>query len=536
LFAALRYTGRDPAKIKGEDDLDMAVNQQFLTDHERIESWKGIAAYFGRDERTVKRWEKERSLPIRRVPGGRGGVFAYSQELATWWDSSLPEAVIEKQPSTPMASARGTMTAETVASPAEPVHPGDYPSSHPGATAAQPSVVRSVTPGSRRWRVTITVAAVFVLTALTGVLVHIARKTRSGNTSIAPRAGAYAADPPAQAKEYLLLGRYYWEQRTPTSLNRAVDAYTQAVVLDPRYAQAYAGLAESYDLMQQYGSAPNSEAFPRAITAANRAIQLDPSLGEAHRALAFALFYWDWDMKEAESEYKEAITLNPGDKEAHHWYATALLTMGRTSEARAEIAKARELDPASRAILADEAMILFYSGDAANGVEVLKNIEGSQPDYVAAPRYLATFYLASKDYPAYIAASKRASKLSGDPQENAVAKAAENGFQRAGAQGMLQQMSEVQKMIFDQGKSSGYDLAHTEALLGRKEMAVASLEAGFRARDFMLMTIFRGDLQTELKGYPPFERIEEDVRDRMENPQSFAAIEDFTFPRYSRSK
>ena len=63
---------------------------------------------------------------------------------------------------------------------------------------------------------------------------------------------------------------------------------------------------------------------------------------------------------------------------------------------------------------------------------------------------------------------------------------------------MLQQMSEVQKMIFDQGKSSGYDLAHTDALLGRKEKAVASLEAGFRARDFMLMTIFRGDLQTEL--------------------------------------
>jgi tetratricopeptide (TPR) repeat protein len=514
----------------------MAVNQQVLTDHERIESWKGIAAYFGRDERTVKRWEKERSLPIRRVPGGRGGVFAYSRELATWRDSSFPEVVIEEQPSTPMVSARGTIAAKTVASPAEPVHPRAYPSSHRVATVAQPSVVRSVTPGSFRWRVTITVAAVFVLTALTGVLVHIAHKATGGNASTAPRARNYAADPPAQAKEYFQLGRYYWEQRTPTGLNRAVDAYTQAVVLDPQYAQAYAGLAESYDLMQQYGSAPNSEAFPRAITAANRAIQLDPSLGEAHRARAFALFYWDWDMKEAESEYKEAITLNPGDKEAHHWYATALLTMGRTSEARAEIAKARELDPASRAILADEAMIIFYSGDAAKSVEVLKNIEGSQPDYVAAPRYLATFYLALKDYPAYIAATKRAAKLSGDPQENEVAKAAESGFRKAGAQGMLQQMSEVQKTIFEKGQSSGYDLAYTDALLGKKGKAVASLEAGFRAHDFMLMTIFRGDLQAALKGYPPFERIEEHVRDRMANPRLFAATENFTVLEYSRLK
>ncbi len=476
----------------------MAVHQQVLTDHERIESWKGIAAYFGRDERTVKRWEKERSLPIRRVPGGRGGVFAYSQELATWWDSSLPETVIEQQPSTPMASDRGSTAAETGASPVERVDPGAYTSSHPGASAAQPSIVRSATPSSLRWPVKITVAAVLVLTAVTGVLVHRVRKARSENASIVPRERADAAGPSAQAKEYFLLGRYYWEQRTPTSLNRAVDAYTQAVVLDPQYAQAYAGLAESYDLMQQYGSAPNAEVFPRAITAANRAIQLDPSLGEAHRALAFALFYWDWDTKGAESEYKKGITLDPGDKEAHHWYATALLTMGRFSEARAEIANARELDPASRAILADEAMILFYSGDAAKGIEVLKNIEASQPDFVAANRYLATFYFASKDYPAYIAASKRVAKLSGDPQENAVAKAAESGFKRAGAQGMLQQMSEVQKMIFDQGKSSGYDLAHTDALLGRKEKAVASLEAGFRARDFMLMTIFRGDLQTEL--------------------------------------
>jgi hypothetical protein len=96
---------------------------------------------------------------------------------------------------------------------------------------------------------------------------------------------------------------------------------------------------------------------------------------------------------------------------------------------------------------------------------------------------------------------------------------------------MLQQMSEVQKTIFDQGRSSGYDLAYTDALLGRKEKAVASLEAGFRARDFMLMTIFRGDLQTELKGYPPFERIEERVRDRMTNSQLLAATEDLTVPR-----
>src|ERR1700688_101028 len=63
----------------------MAAHSQPLAPKKRLDSWKEIAAFFGRDERTVKRWEKERGIPVYRVPGSaRGGVFAYAEELAEW--------------------------------------------------------------------------------------------------------------------------------------------------------------------------------------------------------------------------------------------------------------------------------------------------------------------------------------------------------------------------------------------------------------------------------------------------------------------
>ena len=63
----------------------MAAHSEPLAPKKRLDSWKEIAAFFGRDERTVKRWEKERGLPVYRVPGSaRGGVFAYAEELSEW--------------------------------------------------------------------------------------------------------------------------------------------------------------------------------------------------------------------------------------------------------------------------------------------------------------------------------------------------------------------------------------------------------------------------------------------------------------------
>ena len=135
---------------------------------------------------------------------------------------------------------------------------------------------------------------------------------------------------------------------------RLLTRLSQAIVADSDYAEAYEGLAASYDLMPEYSLMPQEEAFSRAIAAANKAVSLNPSLSIAHRALAFALFWSQTDIPRAFSEFQESVRLAPDDAEAHHWYATALNSVVRIADARREIDIAQQLSPASRSILADQ--------------------------------------------------------------------------------------------------------------------------------------------------------------------------------------
>src|SRR6185312_14977298 len=106
--------------------------------------------------------------------------------------------------------------------------------------------------------------------------------------------------------------------------------FTQSIVKDPGYAPAYAGLADTYNLLSEYKVMPYRDAFARAISAAKKAVELDDSLANAHASLAFASFWGAWDGATAEREFKRALALNPNYVVAHHWYATFLMTLGRS--------------------------------------------------------------------------------------------------------------------------------------------------------------------------------------------------------------
>jgi tetratricopeptide (TPR) repeat protein len=198
----------------------------------------------------------------------------------------------------------------------------------------------------------------------------------------------------ALAHELYLKGRYEWNQRTPQSLNLALDDFTQAVLHDPGYAQAYVGLADTYDLLREYSTMPDTEAFSRAIVAAKRAVELDDSLAEAHRALAYAEMYGSWDFADAEKEFRRAIELNPNDPEARRWYANAFAVPGRFQESLAQIEKARELDPGSNVTLADKGFMLYTAGKTDEAIATLKEVEQS----VGAPAQLPSS-LSDEDQP-----------------------------------------------------------------------------------------------------------------------------------------
>jgi tetratricopeptide (TPR) repeat protein len=165
-----------------------------------------------------------------------------------------------------------------------------------------------------------------------------------------------------EAYEAYVKGRYFWNKRTPDDLNKAADYFQQALDIDPTYALAYSGLADTYSYRgYAFGRLPPREAIPRARAAAEQAVQIDDSLAEAHSSLALARFL-DWDFAGAESEFKRSIELNPNYPSAHHFYAVYLTeVLGSFDDALSEANKGLELDPMSLPINNMVALLTFQA-------------------------------------------------------------------------------------------------------------------------------------------------------------------------------
>src|SRR5262249_8032365 len=144
------------------------------------------------------------------------------------------------------------------------------------------------------------------------------------------------------------LGRYYFSRRDwndPDAVKKSIEYYQKAIELDPLFAMAYVGLAESYDVAPSYLKAPR-ESYLKARAAATRALEIDDSMAGAHVTLGDVNVV-DWNWAEGEKGFRKAIELNAGYAQAHHWYAVFLERMGRQREALDEIRRAYELDPLS---------------------------------------------------------------------------------------------------------------------------------------------------------------------------------------------
>ena len=153
-----------------------------------------------------------------------------------------------------------------------------------------------------------------------------------------------------EAYQLYLKGKYYWNKRTGDALKQAAEFYRQAIEIDPNYALAYSGLAETYVLFSSYGVAPATDSMPQAKAAALRALEIDEQLAEAHTALGFYFSTYEFDRDKSEKEYRRAIELKPNYATAHHWFASHLTVLKRFDEAVAELKRAEELDPLSRII------------------------------------------------------------------------------------------------------------------------------------------------------------------------------------------
>ncbi len=319
-----------------------------------------------------------------------------------------------------------------------------------------------------------------------------------------------AANPAAQ--DLYLTGKYYWNKRTPESLNRAVDFFMQAIVRDPGYAKAYAGLADCYNLLREYSAMPANEAWPRAIAAAKKAVELDDSSAEAHSSLAFALFYGALDTRNGEREFRRAIELNPDYEKAHHWYATSLMVMGRYRESLAEIERARQLDPSSTAILADKGDILYYEGRPDQAIALLKQVEMAEPASQSAHSYLAGIYLTEHDSANYLLELRKAAELSKNAQALAILAAAQKGFAADGTRGMLEGILEVQKSFLKEGRWSHYDVAKTYTGMGKQQEALDQLQAAVDNREMDILALANDPAFASLHSEPRFQELQKKLK------------------------
>jgi TolB-like protein/DNA-binding winged helix-turn-helix (wHTH) protein/Tfp pilus assembly protein PilF len=285
-----------------------------------------------------------------------------------------------------------------------------------------------------------------------------------------------------EAYESYLKGRYFWNKRTADGLKVALAYFNQAIEEDPKNAQAYSGLADTYALLGdwQYAVMTPKEAFPKAKAAAIKALELDSGLGEAHNSLAFVLDGFDWDLDAGGKEFRRAIELNPGYATAHHWYAWHLCLLGRYDEAIAEMKKAENLDPLSLIINADLAELLVLAHSYDESVRQSRKTIEMDPNFALAHNQLAQAYLQEHRYEEAVAELQKAVQLSGD-SPTCVANLARAYVASGKRSEALKLLSDLKKRS-NSGYSNASEIAMIYASLGDTDQAMNWVERGYEER------------------------------------------------------
>jgi TolB-like protein/Flp pilus assembly protein TadD len=305
-----------------------------------------------------------------------------------------------------------------------------------------------------------------------------------------------------EAYQAYLKGRYYWNKRTEAGIKKGIDYFQQAVGLDPSYALAYAGLADSFSLLPQYTATPPAEVAAKARMAANKAVELEPNLAQAHASLAQVVWVLDWHFVEAEQELRRAIELNPNYATAHHWLGLFLTQLGQNAEGRIEILRAQQLDPLSLIINRTVGTNYQFARQYDEAIAQYKKTLEIDDNFPPVHADLAVSYARTGRRNEAFAEINKAIAINGRlPAYVAIIGGIHAKFgETVEANKMLEELM----MRARTGYVSPYDIALLYVGLGDKENALAWLDKAIRERDFSILSIKAAPAWDTLRGDPRF--------------------------------
>jgi|HubBroStandDraft_4_1064222.scaffolds.fasta_scaffold01393_6 TolB-like protein/DNA-binding winged helix-turn-helix (wHTH) protein/Tfp pilus assembly protein PilF len=303
-----------------------------------------------------------------------------------------------------------------------------------------------------------------------------------------------------EAYEAYLKGRYFWNKRTPDGLNKSIEYFGQAISKDPSFAAAYAGLADAYSLL---GSdvLPANVANSKAHANASKAIELDPNIAEGHAALALVEFYYDWNWKQSEEEFRRAIELNPNYATAHQWYSYFLTAMLRFPESVEQAAAAQQIDPLSLAINTTLASRYRHAGRLDDAMRLDQRTLEMDPNFIPAHISLAGVYENQRNWPQALEEYKKVIAVS--PSDPTGLAGAAFIYARLGqneeARKLIVQLTELSKKHY----VSSFEMASVFAGLDDATNAMLWLETAYQQRESQMPFLSSDD---------HFDSLHEDAR------------------------
>ena len=301
--------------------------------------------------------------------------------------------------------------------------------------------------------------------------------------------------------ELYLKARYFWNKRTEDSVRKALGYFQQAIDKDPTYAQAYAGIADCYNILGYYNAQPPKEAYPKARAAALKALEFDNSLAEPHAALGVVKRDFEWDWAGAEQQFEQSIALNPGYVEAYHWRSTLLSMIGKQAEGLQEKHRALSMDPLSVVIKTDLGRMFYFARNYEESIAHYRTALDMDPSFTFAQLGLAQAYEQTGRFEDAVRTSEEALKTASE-SSYALAKLG-HAYASAGERTKAMKVIAKMRTLSSRRYVSPCDMALVQIGLNENDEAFTWLDNALNSRSLWL-----GYLNVE----PQFDPIRADKR------------------------